>query len=331
MKRPVFTIPVLLTVLACASAVEAQTRLDLASAYSGALLQAETLREFAKGVKAATDGMLEIHVHEGGWLGIQDVDLFQAVRDGAVPMAGVLMGHAAKAAPIFALSTSPFLVKDWEDARILLEIAKPYYQKEAAKFNQKILYTSPWSPSAIHAKRAILKIEDLEGLKIRAYDRNGVKVLKKCGADAVLLPWNEVIPALASGKIEAVLTSCPSAVSLKFWEFLTDTTRVNFAIPLSMININLKVFDKLTREQQTALEKVGGAMEERQWKMAVKEDSEQTAFLESKGMKIHSKIPPELVEAFQERGKEVIEAWIANTGPVASQLISEYRKKVQAE
>lgn len=156
-------------------------------------------------------------------------------------------------------------------------------------------------------------------------------MLKKCGADAVLLPWSEVISALAASKIEAVLTSCPSAVSLKFWEFLTDTTRVNFAVPLSMININVKAFDKLTKEQQTALEKVGAAMEERQWKMAAKEDSEKTAFLELRGMKIHSKIPPELVKAFQERGKEVIEAWIANAGPVASQLIAEYRKNVQAE
>jgi len=91
----------------------AATKIDLSTTYSGANLHAETCREFAKRINAATNGEVIVTVHEGGALGLKDEDNFTSVADGIVPMASVLMGAAIGTSPIYGLSTSPFLVKDF--------------------------------------------------------------------------------------------------------------------------------------------------------------------------------------------------------------------------
>jgi TRAP-type C4-dicarboxylate transport system substrate-binding protein len=254
MRKGIFTREIVLTLaimalgFAFSTPATAVVKLDMATTYSGQNMHAETCREFAKRVNEALKDQVFITVHEGGALGLKDEDRFTAVADGIVPIQSVLMGAAIGTSPIFGLSTSPFFVKDFKEARLLMEIARPYYEKEAKKHNQLILYTAPWPPSSIHANRPIIKYEDIKGLRIRTYDKNGTDVLKKAGANAVVMSWGDVYPALATKTIDSVLTSSQSAVAGKFWEVLTDTTRVNFAIPLNMININLNTFQGPTEQ-----------------------------------------------------------------------------------
>ncbi|MCU0560011.1 MAG: TRAP transporter substrate-binding protein [Desulfobacterales bacterium] len=305
----------------------AQVKLDMDTTYSGQNMHAETCREFAKRVNEALKDQVFITVHEGGALGLKDEDRFTAVADGIVPIQSVLMGAAIGTSPIFGLSTSPFFVKDFKEARLLMEIARPYYEKEAKKHNQLILYTAPWPPSSIHANRPIIKYEDIKGLRIRTYDKNGTDVLKKAGANAVVMSWGDVYPALATKTIDSVLTSSQSAVAGKFWEVLTDTTRVNFAIPLNMININLNTFNKLTKEQQAKFVEIGKQMEERQWMLAEEAMVNDENTCEKNGMKITRSISAELASKLKADGMMVIDEWTKKVGPDAKAILDEFEKK----
>jgi TRAP-type C4-dicarboxylate transport system substrate-binding protein len=293
-------------------------------------LQAETLREFANRIKEATNSEIVIAVHEGGALGLKDEDHFTSVADGIVPMASVLMGAAVGTSPIFGLSTSPFLVKDFKEAKMLMEIARPYYDKEATRLNQIILYTAPWPSSSIHAKRPINTYEDIKGLRIRTYDKNGTEVLKKAGANAIVMSWGDVYPALATGTIDSVLTSSTSAVAGKFWEVLSDTTRVNFAIPLNMININRDTFNKLSKTQQEIFLKVGRDMEARQWQIGADAMDAEEAILKKNGMKIHPKISDELAGKLKESGRYIIEDWQEKNGEAGKAILDQFESKRKA-
>jgi len=309
----------------------AVTKIDLATTYSGANLHAETCREFAKRINVATNGEVIVTVHEGGALGLKDEDHFTSIADGIVPMASVLMGAAIGTSPIYGLSTSPFLVKDFKQARLLNDIARPYYDKEAKRLNQIILYTAPWPSSSIHAKRPIITYEDLKGLRIRTYDKNGTEVLKKGKANAVVMSWGDVYPALATGTIDSVLTSSTSAVAGKFWEVLSDTTRVNFAIPLNMININRDTYNGLTKEQQEIFTKIGSEMEVRQWKIAADAMDAEEAILKKNGMKVHPTISQELAGKLKESGSHIIEAWMKKTGAEGKEILSQFEAKRNAQ
>ena len=316
-----------LFVLSLAAAVQAETKMDLATTYSGQNLHARTLRDFAQQIKEASNGEIIISVQEGGAMGLKDEDHFTAVADGIVPMASVLMGAAVGTSPIYALSTSPFLVQGFEEAKLLRDIAMPYYEEEAKRLNQKILYTCPWPPSAVHAKRPIKEYEDLKGLRIRTYDKKGTEVLQKAGANAVVMSWGDVYPALATGTIDSVLTSTTSAVAGNFWEVLTDTTLVNFAIPLNMININLDTFNSLPQEQQDILVDVGQEMEKKWWKEAQETMTEEIATLRKNGMEVHEEISDELAAKLRESGQFIIDNWLDKVGQDGQEILDEFNAK----
>jgi len=305
----------------------AVVELNMATTYSGANMHAETCREFAKRINEALAGQVKITVHEGGALGLKDEDRFTAVADGIVPIQSVLMGAAVGTSPIFGLSTSPFLIKDFKEAKLLLDIARPYYEAEAKKFNQLILYTAPWPPSSIHALRPIKTYEDLKGLRIRTYDKNGTEVLKKGGANAVVMSWGDVYPALATKTIDSVLTSSQSAVAGKFWEVLTDTTRVNFAIPLNMINVNLDTFNQLTPEQQEVFVKIGKDMEARQWQIAEEAMVNDEKTCADNGMTITTAVSDELAGQLKASGQDVIDEWLSKTGKAGKEILAKFEEE----
>ncbi|MCF8038525.1 MAG: TRAP transporter substrate-binding protein [Desulfohalobiaceae bacterium] len=329
MKKKTCILSLIVSLLFIGSLAQAAERLDLATTYSGQNLHARTVRDFAKQVEAVTGGEITVEVHEGGAMGLKDEDHFTAVADGIVPVASVLMGAAVGTSPIYALSTAPFFVKGFAEARLLRDIARPYYKEEAKKFNQKILYTVPWPPSAIHAKREIKTYDDLKGLKIRTYDKKGTQVLQKAGANAVVMSWGDVYPALATGTIDSVLTSTTSAVAGKFWEVLTDTTLVNFAIPLNMININLDTFNSLSEEQQQALVELGREMEKKWWNEAERTMDKEIEILRENGMEVHEDVSEELAAKLKESGEFIIEDWLEKVGSDGREIIDEFntRKK----
>lgn len=323
-KRTCILSLICLIVLFIGTPLQAAERLDLATTYSGQNLHARTVRDLAKQVEEVTDGEIMVEVHEGGAMGMKDEDHFTAVADGIVPLASVLMGAAVGTSPIYALSTAPFFVKDFREARLLRDIAMPYYREEAKKFNQMILYTCPWPPSAIHAKRAIKTYDDLKGLQIRTYDKKGTQVLKKAGANAVVMSWGDVYPALATGTIDSVLTSTTSAVAGKFWEVLSDSTLVNFAIPLNMININLDTFNSLSEEHQAALIQLGKDMEEKWWNEAENTMDNEIKLLREKGMNVHEEISDELAGKLKESGEFIIEQWLEKVGSDGKKILDDF-------
>lgn len=85
MKKMAFIVLLTVSMLIISAGAYAQTRLDLATTYSGSNIFAESVREFASRVEEATGGEVLITIHEGGALGLKDEDQFSAVADGIVP------------------------------------------------------------------------------------------------------------------------------------------------------------------------------------------------------------------------------------------------------
>lgn len=319
MKRVLVTL-----MLAGALTAYAQVQLDLATTYSGSNIHAESVRVFAERVAEATDGEVQITVHEGGALGLRDEDHFPAVADGIVPLANVLMGAAVGSEPIYGLSTLPFLVKDFAEAKLLHDIARPTYEAAAERYNQKLLFTAPWPPSGIHAQRPVTSYEDIAGLRIRTYDRNGTDVLNTAGANALVMSWGDVYPALATGTIDSVLTSAQSAVTASFWEVLSDYTRVNFAIPLNMITINLDTWNSLSSEQQDAIMEVAAVLEQERWQVAEDVMVSDEERLAAEGMTVITEISDEFAAALNADGILVASEWLESAGDTGQTILADF-------
>lgn len=300
-------------------------KMDCNAIYPASNFHTQGAENFAKKVKEYTDGSVLITVHPGGSLGFKGPELLKSVKDGTLPMSDILMGVVSGSDEIFGLTTMPLLVNSYEEAMNFYEVAKPYYEKACARWNQKLLYAAPWPRSGLHTKKPIEKLADLEGLKIRTYDKNGAEFLQRAGASPQSLPWGEVYTALSTGLIEAVLTSATSGKDGKFWEVLNHFTKINYSYPLNMMTINLDYWNSLTPEQQEAVLKAAGEIEKAQWAASEQSVVDSIAALKENGMVV-SEMTPELAESLQKIAKEMREETKAQAGEDFKAVLDAYNK-----
>ena len=308
--------------------VLAKTNWNANSVWPPKNLHSVGLTDFAEKVKKATNGELEMVVHTGGALGFKGPDLLKAVRDGLVPVSDMLISGVAGDEKIFQIVTLPFLVRDFDELRLLIEIAYPYFDKSAQKWGQKILYIAPWPGAGLWTKNKIPTLEEMKGLKTRTYDKNGALVMEAVGATPFALPFSEVYTSLQTGLIDSVMTSSPTAVDGKFWEVLKYYEPLFITAATDMVTVNLKAFQKLPKAQQDALVKIGKEMEETMWANVKKWDKEQEAISNKNG--IETVKPSTKVIGELEKITEKIRAeWLKSAPADGKKIYDEFLKKVK--
>ena len=300
---------------------------DMPMEYGATTHHAKGDQFFAKLLSEKTGGQIQIVHHFGGALGYKSKDHFDAVGDGAVPIADTYVGPLQGIDPIFLLSSLPFLASTIEEAKILFEVAKPHYDAVFKKGGQKLLWSTPWPPSGIWGKKPIDSLEDLKNLKIRTYDANGTITLKEAGAAAIQLSWADVVPQLATGGIQSVLTSAEGGRGSNFWDHLNHFTEINYAAPLNMAHINLDVFNSLTPAQQKAVEEAGAATGEHNWKAVETLRQRNYKILGEHGVTVVKGVPAAYLHALSDAGQKALNQWLAKTGETGKKIIAEYKKR----
>ncbi|MGA6924746.1 MAG: TRAP transporter substrate-binding protein [Desulfosarcina sp.] len=284
------------------------------------------LEEFASKVKDATGGELEIVVNAGGALGYKGPELLKAVRDGLVPVSDMLISGVAGDEKVFQIVTLPFLVEGFQELRLLLDTARPYFDEVAAKWGQKILYIAPWPGAGLWAKRKIVSVDEMAGLKTRTYDKNGALVVEAVGGTPYALPFSEVYSSLATGLIDSVITSTPTGVDGKFWEVLNYYHPLNITIATDMVNVNLRAFKKLDKQTQETLVRLGKEMEDIMWEKVAKLDKEKEAICNQNGIET---VPPskELLKDLKNVTEEIRSEWLKDAPPMARKIYEEFTQK----
>ena len=290
--------------------------------------QSIALEEFAAKVKTLTGGALEITVSSGGALGYKGPELLKVVRDGMVQVSDMLVSGVAGEDKIFQIVTLPFLAQNFEESKLLNDTARPYFDKAAAKWGQKILFISPWPGAGLWTKRQVTSVAEMKGLKTRTYDKNGALVVEATGGTPYSLAFSEVYSSLATGVIDSVITSTPTAVDAKFWEVLKYYQPMNITIATDMINVNLKAFEKLDKKTQDALVQAGREMEEAMWKKVVALDQEKEGLCTKNGMQ--TVVPsPAFMKELSTITEKIRTDWLQDASPEAKALYEEYMKKVK--
>ncbi|MBP1720921.1 MAG: dicarboxylate transporter-DctP subunit, partial [Deltaproteobacteria bacterium] len=255
-------------------------------------------------------------------------ELLKVVRDGLVPVSDMLISGVAGDEKILQIVTLPFLVRNFDELHMLLDISRPYFDKAAQKWGQKILYTAPWPGAGLWTKKQITTLAEMKGLKTRTYDKNGALVMEAAGATPLALPFSEVYTSLQTGVIDSVMTSSPTAVDAKFWEVLKYFEPFNITIATNMVTVNQKAFDKLSKAHQDALVKAGREMEKSMWAGVRKWDGDMVALSNKNGIVT---VPPskQLVADLEKLTENIRAEWLKSAPPDAQKIYAEFRKKVK--
>lgn len=282
-------------------------------------------QNYAKAVAEATGGSVKLTIHPGSALGIKANESLRAVEDGAVPMAEYGMFQNVGDLPILGVEALPFLVKDYEQLRIMHSLIRPTWEAELEKRNQKVLYIVPWASQNFFTKEPAKTFEDLAGMRMRTYDANTATMVQRLGMVALQLNSADVVPALATGKLDAVMTSGTTAVAQKYWEFLKHVYNTNHLWASNAMVVNLDSWNELSPEQQKAMEDVARKMEPEFWKISQAEHGTRMEELKSHGMTVEAP-SPEVLAKMKEVTADMADEFIARV-PAAGPVIAEFKAK----
>ncbi len=293
----------------------------LANEYPATSLPGEGDEAFAKLVADETQGGVSVITMPDGKMGYKSRDQLKAVADGKVAMADTFGGAIADAEPVFGLASLPFIAPTIADARALYDAARPSYEAAFERHNQKLLYATPWPPSGLWTKVPADTIDAVAKLKVRTYDKTGTDVFTRLGAKAGVVSFADLTPKLASGEIDAVLSSGDGGAGRKLWEFLPRFTEISYAIPLSFTTVNLDRWNSLDDTTRAGIARAAKEVEARQWKALEARLAQNYERMRAQGMTISTQLAPELRQRLREEGRNATMEWAQRAGPEAREIL----------
>ncbi len=306
------------------SASFAATKWDMPTPYGDGVHHTKNVKLFAEDVKKASDGELNIVVHSGASL-IKHPEIHRAVRTGQVPIGEMFMGLLGNDNPVYKADNIPFLASNFDAAKKLWAASRPAIEKALDKEGLKLLYAVPWPPQGFYTKKPISKIDDLKGLKMRAYSPTTSRLAVLLGATPTTVQTPEIPQAFSTGIIDAMVTSPSTGVSSQAWDFVSNYTDTQAWIPKNMVIVNAKSFKRLDKKSQDAVMKAAATAEKRGWEMAMAETEAKTKTLAEKGMKV-AKPSDELISGLQAIGKTMGNEWAKEAGDTGAEILKALQK-----
>ncbi len=306
-------------------AMSQEVKWDMPNEYGETSVSGEADKIFAERLAKNSGGRIDITNHFGGSLGYKSKDHWAAVEDSAVPIASTYTGVFTGFDPIFLLNNMPFMATNPTQSKALIDAARPYYAEAFAKGNQILLLTEPWSPVGIWSKQPINSADDMKGLKIRTYDKNGTITLQNIGAAAIQMSWADVVPALSTNTIEAVLTSEEGGLSAKFQEFLDHFHYVNFTMGSNMVHMNKDVFDALPEDLQKIVLDTAKEVEDELWAASQDRIDLNVKRLADANVTAITDVPDAFIVELKTAGQQAVDEWRALMGDKkADEILAAY-------
>jgi TRAP-type C4-dicarboxylate transport system substrate-binding protein len=302
----------------------AQTKWNLPAAYPADNFHTENLNAFSKDVTDATGGKLQITVHANASL-FKAPEIKRAVQTGQAQAGEVLMSLHENEDPLYGLDVVPFLATSFDQSKKLWDVQRPAIEKKLSSQGLMLLFAVPWPPQGIFAKQDINKVEDLKGVKWRAYNVGTSRIAEIVGAQPVTVQAAELPQALATGVVTTFMTSGATGYDAKVWESLSHFYDTQAWIPKNMTFVNKAAFDALDKPTQEAILKAANTAEERGWKSAQEKTKWYLDQLSSKGMKVQPP-GPELKAGLLKVGEQLTADWLKKAGADGQAIVDAYKK-----
>ena len=302
-----------------ASAAHAQTAWDMPTPYPEGTFHTQNIMEFASDIEEATGGELTITVHPAGSL-YKHPEIKNSVRRGLAPIGEVLISRLSNEDPIFAADAIPFLASGYDASKALYEATRPMLEEKLAEQGLTFLYAVPWPAQGLYTKEEVTTAEDLQGVKMRAYNASLEQLSTLLGAVPTQVEVPDIPTAFATGRVDAMITSPSTGANSKAWDFVSNYYDTQAWLPKNMVIVNTDAFEALPEEQQAAVREAASAAETRGWEMSEAEATSKTEELAANGITVADP-SDELMEAFNAAGATMATEWAESLGEEGQAIV----------
>ena len=281
----------------------------------------EAAVKFSEVLKARTGGRIEVQVAPSAQLG-DDAAMVTALRTGALDISANSQGAVANAVPEYAAFGMPFLFSSAASAFKLLDgpLGKELADKSAEK---GLVLLGTWDNGIrqmTNSKRAITKVEDMKGLKMRVPpDATLVDIMKSLGAESQQIKFAELYVALQQGVVDGQENPLVNIHASKLYEVQKHLALTNHQFQMTPFLMSKRSWDKLSAADKKAVQEAAAEATALQRKLSQEADEKLLAELKAKGVQVTT---PDKA-AFAKATADVDDKWMA--GPIGP-----YVKKVVA-
>ena len=228
-------------------------------------LMAGTMDHFLQVLKEKSGGRVTYEMHPGGVLGtIREVH--EAIKGNAIQMFSGTVGDLAGYDRTCDISNFPYLFLSVDQGNRAWEKVGPeFYEGVAQRAGWRVLYTWVGAPRDVTAKKAIMKPEDMAGIKIRVpnwpifitYFKNYLK------ASPTVVSFGELYTALKTGLVDAQENPIYRSLASGFYEVTPYNMRTQHCFDLNDVHVTEAFWKSLSPDLQKLFKEA--AVETRAW------------------------------------------------------------------
>ena len=286
------------------------------------------LKHLSESVEAMTDGQIHIDFYPTGAL-VPVEEMLDALAKGVIEMAQPCSGYFGGLDPVFNCMPALWDFQNQWEADNFMKNKGGGDIMRAAYADYGVYYigmTKTGSPEIVYSNVPIRHVEDFKGVKMRSFGQF-ILFFEALGASAIYLPGDEIVPALATGAIDAAEWASPLSNYQVGFHDVTD-----YQIWPPFINalggcdvvIGLDLWNSLSPQLQSIL--TIATRETNHWIHAVYETNDRTYFdkMADEGPMEKIWIPesewPQLIAA-----AEKVRDDLASQSPAAAEMIEATR------
>ncbi len=299
------------------SVVNAKTiKLTYSNFFPPTHIQSKLAEAWCREVEKRTGGKVKIDYYPGGTL-TKARQIYDGVVNGLSDIGFSVFGYTRGRFPVMEVVDLPL---GYTSGKVATKLVNAVYEKFKPKelSDVKVMYLHAHGPGLIHTKgKAVRKMEDLKGLKIRSHGTSA-KVVKALGGTPVTMPMPETYQALQKGIVDGAVYPLEANKGWKLGEvidYVTYETSIAYTTSFFVV-MNLDKWNSLPKDVQKVIEEINKEWVVKHGEAWDTSDEEGKKFLLSKGKKIVKLV-----------SKEESARWKAAVKPVLDEYVKTKSKK----
>ena len=280
--------------------------------------------KFAELVKARTHGRIDVQIAPSAQLG-DDAAMVTSLRTGALDMSANSQGAVANAVPEYAAYGMPFMFSTPAQAFKLLDgpLGKELADKSAEKGMIVLGYWDNGIRHMTNGKRAISKVEDMKGLKMRTPpDAVLVDIMQALGAEAQQIKFAELYVALQQGVVDGQENPLVNIHASKLYEVQKHLALTSHMFQMTPFLMSKRTWDRLAEADRKVVQEAALEATTLQRKMSQDADDKLLAELKAKGVQVTTVDKA----VFAKATSNVDDKWLATPiGPYLKKVIAAAR------
>ncbi|MDQ7988199.1 MAG: TRAP transporter substrate-binding protein [Candidatus Dactylopiibacterium sp.] len=263
--------------------------------------------KFAELVAARSGGKMKVNLFPGGVLG-SDTSNVSALQGGTIEIVVLNSGILASQVKDFAIYDFPFLFANGKEADAVVDgpLGRKLHARLAEKGIVGLAYWELGFRQITNGRRAISRVEDIAGLKLRVIP-NPINLdwVKALDANPTPLAFTELYTALEQRAVDGQENPLSVILANKFYEVQKFLTITNHQYNPQSVIFSKKVWDTLNAAEQKVLQDAALEAGKYQRQVAREADAGTLAELRKAGMQATELAPAEVAK-LRERMKPVL-------------------------